>query len=150
MTNQKGIDMEEASRVNDVFANIRLDNKHRELTTAWAGRCIAAVTRETGQNIGKKTLHALKPRIEELHAMGLKAEQAGKILAHEYRMHSRMTKEKEALMGERDSALTQLRKLLETPPAKAPTPIQEPTQLKGYILKKGNTESESEDSFGNK
>jgi hypothetical protein len=102
-------------------------DRHKELTPTWVTRCISAMVAELGNNIGERTRHALKPRIEELHAIGLKSEQAGKILAYEYKQHSTKQKEtqraaweRDQARRERDEAIAQLRSVLEKTGAAPP------------------------------
>jgi hypothetical protein len=63
------------------------------------------------EKIGDRTFHALKPRIEELHDLELNSYQIAAVLAYEYRLHSRLSKDVAAAKAElarsRDKALGQ-------------------------------------------
>lgn len=94
----------------------------KPLTPAWRGRCLNAMEVELQMNLGEKTLHAIEGDLELFHSWGLKAEQAGKILAHNYRMRHKLNKEKEFVTGEKDRALAELRRLGAIPKPSTPAP----------------------------
>lgn len=122
-------------------------SKIKPMTSSWFGRFITALQTELVRlgrepKLGDRSMHGIKPRIKELHDMGLKADAAGRIMAYEYNMHSTLKREQadvaSRLSKERDRAMAEVRELkgIEAIPQQLRAVNAEQGPRPGYTLKK--------------
>ncbi len=84
-------------------AQLPVVREKREMTPQWIGRVWRMFHEEVmfkmGRDVKERTFRALLPRLQMLHDLGIRTENAAHILAYEYGMHSDLKRRIEELQG---------------------------------------------------